>query len=186
LLRANASGSSWTARRIGLGVWLCCVVIAACGSGAPAKPVAERVCEGARTAAAMSAGESFGVRIQARDAANLRCLLSGRRLRIRLVSQASTRAYTEFDTETSHQSQVYGPGVHEPGQIPVPATVRGAVVAVWIPAQREIVATDATPTTAGAYVTVSLAGRASPARSLALTRAVARATFAAHPDAAAS
>ncbi len=101
-----------------------------------------------------------------------------------IVSQATAQAYTEFDTTTSHQAQVYGPGVHEPGQIPVQSSVPGSVVAVWIRAQAEIVATDAMPARAGTYVTVMLTGRSSRGPdALALTRAVARATFAAHPDA---
>ena len=90
----------------------------------------------------------------------------------------------EFDTETSHQSQVFGPGVHEPGEIPRAITVPGAVAAVWIPAQREVVATSGSPTHGGSYVTVTVTGRSprGPA-ALALAQAIARATFAAHPDA---
>ncbi len=186
LLPAIAFGSAWTARRVGLGASLCCLLVTGCGSAStPAKPTAERVCDGARKAAATSLGVPFTGRILVRDPSNLRCDLGGRRVRVQLVSQASTRAYTEFDTETSHQDQVFGPGVHEPGQIPIQVSIPGAVVAVWIRAQRELVATDATPSTSGAYVTVTVTGRSARlAVALALARAVARATFAAHPDAA--
>jgi hypothetical protein len=126
----------------------------------------------------------MAVRIVDRDPGNLECALTGRRVRLRLVSQASAQAYMEFDTETSHQSQVFGPGVHEPGQIPRAITVPGAVAAVWIPAQREVVATSGSPTHGGSYVTVTVTGRSprGPA-ALALAQAIARATFAAHPDA---
>ena len=144
--------------------------------------MADRVCEGAQHAAARL-GYSVRARIADRDPANLECTLDGRRLRVAIVSQASSQAYTEFNTTTSHQEQVYGPGVHEPGQIPVTVTVPGSVVAVWIPAQREIVATDAEPGGSGTYLTVTGGGSAlRGARALALARAVARATFAAHPD----
>jgi hypothetical protein len=87
-------------------------------------------------------------------------------------------------TETSHQDQVFGNGgVHDPDQFPVQITVPGSQVAVWIPAQMTVVATDATPTTGGAYVTVAVSGRAAPATTaLRVATAAARATFAAHPD----
>jgi hypothetical protein len=100
------------------------------------------------------------------------------------TSHQASPAYTEFDTETSHQEQVYGNGgAHDPRQFPVQVTVPGSVVAVWIPAQLLLVATNATPTTGGAYVTVAVKGRAAPARiALRIAEAAARATFAAHPN----
>jgi hypothetical protein len=161
-----------------------CVLAAGCGGGSrPPKPVADRVCDGAQHAAALL-GYSVSPRVTGRDAANLECTLHGQRLRVAIVSQASGQAYTEFDTTTAHQDQVYGSGVHEPGQIPVAVSVPGSVVAVWIRAQREIVATDAEPGRSGTYVTVTASGSAvRGTRALALARAVARATFAAHPDA---
>lgn len=165
------------------------MLAAGCGGtsvrATPAKSIAQRVCGGVQGAGAARLGYPVGARIVHRAPADLECVLIGRRVRVGVVSQASARAYTEFDTTISHQEQVYGPGVHEPGQIPTAISVAGAVVAVWIRAQREIVATDATPTTGGTYVTVTVAGRASRGQmALALAQAVARATFAAHPDAA--
>jgi hypothetical protein len=116
-------------------------------------------------------------------AASLQCVLTGRQVRVTIGSQAGTRAYTEFDTEVAHQEQVFGPGVHEPGQIPIAVTVPGSVVAVWIRAQMLLVATNATPTTGGAYVTVAVSGPAAPAKiALRVATAAARATFAAHPN----
>jgi hypothetical protein len=110
-------------------------------------------------------------------------VLTRRQVRVTIASQAGTRAYTEFDTEVAHQEQVFGPGVHEPGQIPSAITVPGSVVAVWIPAQMLLVATNATPATGGAYVTVAVSGPAAPAKiALRVATAAAGATFAAHPN----
>jgi hypothetical protein len=146
--------------------------------------LAERVCGGARQAAAKTLGFPLTARIVSPAPAGLQCVLTGRQVQVTVGSQAGTRAYTEFDTETAHQEQVYGNGgVHDPSQFPTPITVPGSVVAVWIPAQLLLVATDATPTTGGAYVTVAVKGRAAPARiALRVAEAAARATFAAHPD----
>lgn len=146
--------------------------------------LAERVCGGARQAAAKTLGSSLTARIVSPAPAGLECVLTGRQVQVTVGSQAGTRAYTEFDTETAHQEQVYGNGgVHDPGQFPTPITVPGSVVAVWIPAQLLLVATNATPTTGGAYVTVAVKGPAAPAKiALRVAEAAARATFAAHPD----
>jgi hypothetical protein len=152
------------------------------GASRPPRPVADRVCDGARHAAGLL-GYSVSARLADRDPANLECTLDGRGLRVAIVSQASSQAYTEFDTTTAHQDQVYGSGVHEPGQIPAAVSVPGSVVAVWIPAQQQIVATDAEPGRSGTYLTVTASGSAVRGeRALVLARAVARATFAAHPD----
>jgi sugar/nucleoside kinase (ribokinase family) len=125
-------------------------------------------------------GYPVSARILSRDAANISCVVSGRSgLRVRVVTQTGDQAYTEFDTETSHQSQVYGPGIHEPGQIPRGITVPGTVVAVWIPAPREVLATNAEPGHGGTYVTVTVSGAANVA--LAMARAITRVTFAARP-----
>lgn len=146
--------------------------------------LAERVCGGARQAAAKTLGSPLTARIVSPAPAGLQCVLTGRQVQVTVGSQAGTRAYTEFDTETAHQEQVYGNGgVHDPSQFPAPITVPGSVVAVWIPAQLLLVATNATPTTGGAYVTVTVKGRAAPAKiALRVAEAAARATFAAHPN----
>jgi hypothetical protein len=148
--------------------------------------LAERVCGGARQAAAKALGSPLSERIASPAAANLECVLTGRQMQVTIDSQAGPRAYTEFDTETSHQSQVFGNGgVHNPAEDPVQITVPGSQVAVWIPAQMMVVATDSTPANggAGAYVTVTVSGRAAPAKTaLRVATAAAGATFAAHPD----
>ena len=176
----------------GLAVLAGCALLGGCGGSsataprahASAEPLAERVCNGARQAAAKALGSPLSVRIVSPAAASLQCVLTGRQVRVTVGSQAGTRAYTEFDTETAHQEQVYGNGgVHDPSQFPRAITVPGSVVAVWIPAQMLLVATNATPTTGGAYVTVAVSGRAAPAKiALRVATAAARATFAAHPD----
>jgi hypothetical protein len=124
------------------------------------------------------------VRIVSPAAASLQCVLTGNQVQVSLGSQAGSRAYTEFDTETAHQEQVFGNGgVHDPNQVPTAVTVPGSVVAVWVPAQMLLVATNATPTTGGAYVTVAVKGSAAPAKmALRVATAAARATFAAHPN----
>jgi hypothetical protein len=193
----------------GLAVLVGCALLAGCGgSSASAPPVgkssagkssadtssahpssvaiAVRVCGGARQAAAKAFGSPLSERIVSPAAANLECLLTGRQVQVTIDSQAGPRAYTEFDTEISHQSQVFGNGgAHDPDQDPVQITVPGSQVAVWIPAQLMVVATDSSPTNggAGAYVTVAVSGHAAPAKTaLAVATAAAGATFAAHPD----
>ncbi len=148
--------------------------------------LAERVCGGARQAAAQAFGSPLSERIVSPAAANLECVLTGRQVQVTIDSQAGPRAYTEFDTTLSHQSQVFGNGgANNPAQQPVPITVPASLVAVWIPAQLMAVATDSTPTNggAGAYVTVTVTGRAAPAKvALKVATAAVIATFAAHPD----
>jgi hypothetical protein len=183
----------------GLAVLAGCALLVGCGGSsastsrahassthASSDTLAERVCGGARQAAAKAFGSPLSERIVSPAAANLECVLTGRQVQVTIDSQAGPRAYTEFDTETAHQDQVFGNGgVHEQDQFPVQITVPGSQVAVWIPAQMMVVATDATPTTggAGAYVTVAVSGRAAPAKTaLRVATAAAGATFAAHPD----
>jgi hypothetical protein len=181
----------------GLAVLAGCALLAGCGgSSTPAprasaprahasgEPLAERVCGGARQAAEKALGSPLSARIVSPAAASLECVLTGRQVQVTIDSQAGPRAYTEFDTEISHQSQVFGNGgVHEPDQFPVEITVPGSQVAVWIPAQMLVVATNATPTTGGAYVTVAVSGRAAPAKiALRVAAAAAGATFAARPN----
>jgi hypothetical protein len=132
------------------------------------------------------------MRIASPQPANLVCVFTGRQVQVTVDSQAGPRAYTEFDTETSHQSQVFGNGgANDPAQQPVPVTVAGTQAAVWIPAQLMVVATDSTPSGngngapagAGAYVTVAVSGHAAPVKTAQrVATAAAAATFAAHPD----
>jgi hypothetical protein len=187
----------------GLAVLAGCALLAGCGGSsastrsqassaqassahASSDAFAERVCGGARQAAAKAFGSPLSERIVSPAAANLECVLTGRQVRVTIDSQAGPRAYTEFDTTSSHYSQVFGNGgANNPAEQPVPATVPGSQAAIWIPAQLMVVATDSTPTNggAGAYVTVTVSGRAAPAKTaLRVATAAAGATFAAHPD----
>ncbi len=155
--------------------------------GASSDALAGRVCGGARQAAAKAFGSPLSERIVSPAAASLECVLTGGQVQVTVDSQAGPRAYTEFDTETSHQSQVFGNGgAHDPNQDPVPVTVPGSQAAVWIPAQKMVVATDSTPDNggAGAYVTVAVSGHAAAAAKTALrvATAAAAAVFAGHPD----
>lgn len=124
------------------------------------------------------------MRILSREASNVVCAVRAGRVRVQVISQAVPQAYTEFDTESSHQSQVYGPaapGVHNAGRTPLQVIVRGAVAAIWVPAQAELIATSGSPTSqGGAYVTITVSHVSGPAaRTLAID--VGRAVFAAGP-----
>ena len=183
-------GSSGVVR--GLAVLAGCALLVGCGGSSPPaprahasrEPLAERVCGGVRQAAAKALGSPLTARIVSPAAASLQCVLTGNQVQVSVGSQAGSRAYTEFDTETAHQEQVFGNGgVHDPSQDPRAITVPGSVVAVWIPAQMLLVATNATPTTGGAYVTVAVSGRAAPPKiALGVATAAARSMFAAHPN----
>jgi hypothetical protein len=65
---------------------------------------AERVCGSARQAAAKALGSALAMRIVSPQAANLECVLTGRQVQVTVGSQAGPRAYTEFDTTSSHYS----------------------------------------------------------------------------------
>jgi hypothetical protein len=143
--------------------------------------VAERVCSRAQQAAAKLLGATVTVHVRSADAANLVCGLQGAGSRVVVVAQASPQAWTEFDTTQSHQAQVYGPGIHEPGQIPRNMSV-GNALAEWIPAQSQLFATNGSPTRGGSYVTVTVAHRPrSNARRARLAQAVGLATLATAP-----
>lgn len=165
---------------------LCCVLGAGCGgsghsSSVSRLQVAVRVCQAARDATARLANQAVALRITSRNPDSVACVVHAGTARLQIVAQASAQAWTEYDTTTSHQSQVYGPGVHEPGQIPQQVTGVGAV-AVWIPAQKELVTTNGTPTRGGNYVTVTVKGRAKDGPTpLALARSAAVATLATAP-----
>ena len=91
-----------------LAALLIALSVAGCGGSAtPARPVAQRVCGAAAKAAAD--GGHAAVRILGRAANDVVCAIRAGRIQVRVVSQAVPQAYTEFNTEDSHQSQVYGP-----------------------------------------------------------------------------
>jgi hypothetical protein len=140
------------------------------------------VCGAARDAAAGVVHRAVKVRVADHDPANLECRLAAGGKRLDIVAQASPQAWTEYDTMTSHQDQVYGSGgFHEPGQIPKSVAGVG-VEASWIAAESELVATNGTPTRGGSYVTVTVTGRSKTGPTpLALARVTASATLASGP-----
>lgn len=181
----NGKTGSWLAA-----VLAGCALLGGCG-GPASHPVrrepaadpmafADRVCGAARQAATKAAGSPLSVRVVSPGAADLRCVLAGRRVTVSIESQAGPRAYTEFNTELSHLEQVFDSALHEPGQVPSVITVPGSSAAVWVRAQGMVVATDGanTQSSAGTYVTVTVKGPAA----LRVARAAARGVFAAHPD----
>src|SRR5712675_1219434 len=95
----------------GLAVLAGCALLAGCGGStgptprarASGEPLAERVCGGARQAAAKALGSPLTVRIVSPAAASLQCVLTGRQVQVTVGSQAGLRFYNEFNTETAHQ-----------------------------------------------------------------------------------
>lgn len=163
-----------------------CGQAAAPPAGSPASPAgspAERVCAGARQAAARALGSPLSARVTSATAYDLRCALTGRQIRVTVDAQPGGQAHTEFETEVAHQEQVYGP-LGQPAQIPSVITVPGSVAAVWIRAQNLLVATSARPGTGGVYLTVAVTdgtGTGDAGIAQAVAEAAARAAFAARP-----
>lgn len=186
---ANADRSRTSfGRRTTLTVLLCCGLAGGCGSSGGSRahstvPVAQRVCGQAREAAAPLVQGELSLRIIDHDPANVECRLLGHRLRIEVVAQASTQAWTEWDTTQTHQVQVYDSGgFHQPAQIPNNVPVPGAPLAAWIAAQSELFATNGSQTQGGTYVTVTVKpGPASGSARLELAKAITRATVAVAP-----
>jgi hypothetical protein len=180
-------------------VLLCCATAAGCGgatSGSKGSPsttssatptsrqasVAARVCQRAGQAARPLLGNGMHVRIADTDPANIECLIDAHGIGVGTVAQASSQAWTEYDTATVHQVQAYGSGaLHVPSQLPHPVPGMSGNVA-WIPAKNEVLATNGTQSRGGTYVTVTVT-RSSPGgpSSLAVARAVARALLASAP-----
>lgn len=165
---------------------LCCVGAAGCGSSQSAaaarKDAAARVCRSASRAAHLLLDDAIRLHIADSDPANIECQIESKGVRVEAVAQASAVAWTEYDTATVHQVQVYGSGaLNEPGQIPRPVPGMAGNVA-WIPANGELLATNGTESRGGTYVTVTVthASAGGPA-SLSLARAVGRAVLATAP-----
>jgi hypothetical protein len=150
----------------------------------PAQPVAQRVCAAVRRAAAARLGAAVNVRVTDSDPTSLRCLLRGRGMRVAVNSQPSAVAYTEFDTTSSHYSQVFGNGaVHNSRDQPVPVSGVGGA-AIWVAAQEQLVATNASPGQGGVYVTVTVTGGSARQHDrILVARAAARAALASTPGA---
>ena len=178
---------------------LCCAAAASCGGStggakqspsatssttatSPPAAVAARVCQSAGQAARPLLGDGVRVQIADPDPANIECLIDARGIRVDTVAQATSQAWTEYDTATVHQVQAYGSGaVHVPSQLPHPVPGLSGNVA-WIPAQNEVIATNGTQSRGGTYVTVTVTRSSSRGpSSLAVARAVTRALLASAP-----
>lgn len=148
---------------------LCCCAAAGCGGSGqastnhtapkPTGPVAARVCQAALQAARTQLGGGTSVRIADRDPSNIECLLSGAGMQMDVVAQASPRAWEQFDTVVVHQGQAFGKGTgsaQKNQQLPVDLAPVGDAQSAWIPASRQLVATNGSQSTGGSYVTVNV------------------------------
>lgn len=170
-------------------VLLCCGTAAGCSSeGSPSTTpashaaVAARVCQSAGQAARPLLGDGTRVRVADDDPANIECVLKAGGIGVNTDAQASSQAWTEWDTATTHQAQAYGPGaVYVPSQLPHPVPGLSGNVA-WIPARNELMATNGTESVGGTYVTVTVTRHSSGGPpSLAVATAVTRALLASAP-----
>jgi hypothetical protein len=143
---------------------------------------AVHVCGSAQRAAEAQLGGSSRVHIGDSHPTNIECVVHGKRARLDIVAQATSVAWTEYDTATVHQVQAFGSGsVHQPSQIPRNVYGVGGLAA-WIPAQNELVATNGTQSRGGCYLTVKVTHSSLPARTkVQLARTVAKATLAIAP-----
>lgn len=119
-------------------------------------PSAQRVCGQAQSAATRVLGHAPSVRIASHAPADIVCRLHSGRLRIRVEAQASSQPWVEYGTTQVHLIQAFGSGsVHNRSQLPVNVTGVG-LQALWVPAQNELVTTNATESSAGNYLTVTV------------------------------
>jgi hypothetical protein len=162
-----------------------CVLVAGCGSAnRPREPPARRLCSKTQAAAASALRSHIRVRILSAQPSYIQCRLAGGGLVLAVEAQTSDQAWVEFDTEQSHYAQVFGPSsVHNKNEQPQNVTGVGPQ-AFWVPAQRELVTTNAQEGATGTYVTVSVTHhRRGAGSSLSVASAVARAALAASPRA---
>lgn len=162
---------------------LVCFAAAGCGGSsraAPKVPAPQRVCTRAEQAARGILGQVV-MKITDSDPANIECVLEGSGIRVDAVAQAATQAWTEYDTAIVHQVQAFAGTANGRRQIPQDVSIRGSQ-ASWIPAENELVATNGTESTAGSYVTVTIAGRApSGTREVTVAQSVVAAVLAVAP-----
>jgi hypothetical protein len=113
---------------------------------------------------------------------NIECLIAGKGFRLDALAQASSVAWTEYNTATVHQVQAYGAGgLNEPRELPRPVPGMGGNSA-WIPANRQLLATNGTQFRGGSYLSVTVTRTSAHGPdSLALARAVGRVILASAP-----
>jgi hypothetical protein len=127
-------------------------------------------------------GAAVKLRIADSDPTNLKCVLRASGMHIAVNAQPSAVAYTEFDTTSSHYSQVFGNGgVHNTRDQPIPVTGVGGA-AIWVAAQNQLVATNASPGQGGVYATVTVTGGSARERArMLVARDAGRAALASTP-----
>lgn len=161
------------------------LLVSACGSsGRAQQPSTQRTCAKAQEAAAGALHSQVRVRITGSDPADIHCRLAAGGIVLAVEAQTSDQAWVEFDTTQSHYAQVFGPtNIHNKAEQPQNVTGVGPQ-AFWVPAQRELVTTNAQEGSTGTYVTATVTHRKRVGgSSLRLASAVARAALAAAPPA---
>ena len=123
-------------------------------------PAAPRVCGSALDAARTLLGAHTRMRITNSDAANIECVVTGAGVHLDVNAQALALAWNQFDTMAVHQAQANENANSENNpQLPVDLPPQGDRQAAWIPASRQLIATNGTQSTGGSYVTVNVTRR---------------------------
>ncbi len=121
------------------------------------------------------------MRITNSNPSNIECVVTAGGQRVKVSAQALKFAWNEFNTLSAHFAQAFGPGtVHDPALTPTDIANAG-YGAFWVAGQSTLYATNASESTGGSYVTVTVTGRASNESRLNLAEKVATATIAAAP-----
>ena len=163
-----------------------CLAAGGCGSSAPAKPLtAHQVCARLRARMAQLVPGQVTVRVADSDPGNMECVLSAHGVRLDVVADPSPRAFSQYDATVVHQSQAFGSLTgSSPRDLPINLAGLG-FNASWVPAKQELIATNATQSTGGVFVTVTVtrkAGSPGPSNER-LAMAVVRETLAVAPKA---
>lgn len=158
--------------------------LAGCGSAGSShsQPSAQRLCRSVQRAAAGALRVRTSLRVTNADPSDIRCRIAGGGIVLAVEAQTSDQAWVEFDTTQVHFAQVFGPSsVHNSAGLPQNVTGVGPQ-AFWVPAQRELVTTNAQEGKTGTYVTVTVTRhRRGAAPSLRTASVLARAALAASP-----
>ena len=142
----------------GAGLVLACLLLGACGASGGSETVhsARQLCLAVRVTAARVLRQSVDARVADPDLANIECLLSGGGVRVDLVAEASPRAWSQYDATVVHQSQAFG-STATPKASDLPVNLGGlGFNAAWLPQQQKLVATNATQSTGGSFVTATV------------------------------
>lgn len=160
----------------------CGVLVAGCGAAARPVDPARHLCTTAQRAAAGPLRSNPELKVQNAAPQDIRCRLVGDGLVLSVEAQTNQQAWVEYDTEQTHFAQVFGPtNIHSRAGQPHYLPGVGSQ-AFWVPAQDELVATNAQPGRIGTYLTVTVTRhRRGGAEPRAAAAAVARAALAAAP-----